>query len=1293
MAVELVGGAFLSSMFQAAFDRLVSSEVVDYLRGNNISDDLIHELKIVILAVNAVLDDAQRKQITNIHVKNWLDELETISYEADDLLDEIATDARQSDLEASGSRKSKKCKLSNFILSFFFRRSYNQDMKKKMEDILRRFKVSEEKITTLRLINKTLGETPSPRQPTTSLIEKSEVFGRDGDKEEIVNLLLADGGSNKVSVIPITGMGGIGKTTLAQLAYNDHAVEKHFNLKSWVYVSEKFDSIEVTKTVLCAVTESNSDSYDDRNLDVLQNKLKEGLTGKKFLIVLDDVWNEYYIGWHGMRTLLQFGAHGSKIIVTARNKDVADIMGTTTHFQLEHLKDEDCWQIFQKHAFDKIRDSSSVSQVLEKIGREIVKKCKGLPLAAKTLGGLLRSKEDVSEWERVLKSEIWDFSHEKSKILPALLLSYNFLPSHLKPCFAFCSTFPKDYEFRKNELVLLWMAENLLPQASINKRVEDVGNEYFNELVSRSFFQRTSIGEESRFVMHDLVHDVARFVSRGYCFSFESGNSDGNMINVRHLAVASDVSLDRYGAISKASHLRSFLSTYRYSVQTLSNQVVNNVILKFRRLRILSLRWCQNLEQLSDSIGELKHLRFLDLSWTSIKRLPNSVSRLYNLQTLKLSGCAKLIELPEDMYHLINLRHLDITYCRNLKEMPRQIGDLKSLQTLSTFIVGEDNGAKIEELRGLSDLHGELHLQNLQNVASATDASEARLMDKNYLQWVHLFWNVNATDDTAQRAHANVMIHHREVLEKLLPHTNLERLSIYGYGGTSFPYWLGDHSFCNIVSIKLKNCRCCNSLPPLGQLPSLKTLEIEGLSGVVTVGAEFKGNIGGSSITKPFASLEFLSFRGMSAWKEWSSIGVEDGEVFTKLKKLHINQCKKLRFVDWPDSLPCLTELEIEDYGSELALESSLPRTPALDKLRLGVCEKLRLEELPQTVESIHIGGNNGLESLIEAFNKGQTSFLKKLHIRNCRLAITLIPECLPATLTELEIIDCKKLEFPMQCSLKNSSIRRVQIWRSCDSLRFFPLDFAPNLISLSIWNCENLESLGVSSDGDGMLTSLSEIYIGGCPNFVSFPKGGLRAPNLTTLRVEDCKKLKKLPEQMRNLLPFLNILGINNCPKLESLPEGGLPSNLDTLEVWNCPKLIAQRMKWNLHAHQALKKFTIGGECEGGGVELFPEEGLLPSTLSSLCIGNFPHLKRLDIKGIQQFTSLEGLQIYGCPQLEKLPQQGLPTSLKVLEIAKCPLLERCQREDWNTISHIPYITIDDRRIRQLSASHSAHDS
>nr|CAN81564.1 hypothetical protein VITISV_002475 [Vitis vinifera] len=189
-----------------------------------------------------------------------------------------------------------------------------------------------------------------------------------------------------------------------------------------------------------------------------------------------------------LQTPFTVGLNGSKIIVTTRSDKVASVMRSVHIHHLGQLSFEDCWSLFAKHAFEN--GDSSLHPELEEIGKGIVKKCKGLPLAAKTLGGALYSELRVKEWEFVLNSETWDLPNDE--ILPALRLSYSFLPSHLKRCFAYCSIFPKDYEFEKEILILLWMAEGFLQQFENKKTMEEVGDGYFYDLLSRSFFQKSN---------------------------------------------------------------------------------------------------------------------------------------------------------------------------------------------------------------------------------------------------------------------------------------------------------------------------------------------------------------------------------------------------------------------------------------------------------------------------------------------------------------------------------------------------------------------------------------------------------------------------------------------------------------------------------------------------------------------------------------------------------------------------------------------------------------------------------
>ena len=192
--------------------------------------------------------------------------------------------------------------------------------------------------------------------------------------------------------------------------------------------------------------------------------------------------------------------------------------GDKNLYELKHLSDNDCWELFKKHAFENRNTNEHPDLAL--IGREIVKKCGGLPLAAKALGGLLRHEHREDKWNIILASKIWNLPGDKCGILPALRLSYNHLPSHLKRCFAYCALFPQDYEFKKEELILLWMAEGLIQQSNEDEKMEDLGDDYFCELLSRSFFQLSS-SNKSRFVMHDLIHDLANSIVGDTCLHLD----------------------------------------------------------------------------------------------------------------------------------------------------------------------------------------------------------------------------------------------------------------------------------------------------------------------------------------------------------------------------------------------------------------------------------------------------------------------------------------------------------------------------------------------------------------------------------------------------------------------------------------------------------------------------------------------------------------------------------------------------------------------------------------------------
>ncbi|XP_016652494.1 PREDICTED: putative disease resistance RPP13-like protein 1 [Prunus mume] len=751
MAGALIGEALISASIEVICDRIASREFVDLFRHKKLDQPLLDKLRRTLLTLNAFLDDAE-KQIEKPTVREWLDDLKHAVFDAEDLLDEINYEDLRCKLKGDAQTDNFTSKVCTFLPTS--RNKFYRRMNAKIQELLQRLENFVQLKGALGL-RENVGRKVAPRTPTTSLVHEPCVYGRDEAKQNLLEVLFDDASEENVSVIPIVGMGGVGKTTLARMLYNDNKVKEHFTLKAWACVSEDYDAIRVTKTLLESVTSKPCKKTD---LNLLQVELSEELRGKKFLFVLDDLWNEKYTDWNYLQTPFTSGARGSKVLVTTRNTNIASFMQNVPIQTLEPLSHEDCWFLLAKHA----NVNSSSHPTLEEIGKKIARKCNGLPLAAQTLGGLLRSRLDSEVWNRVLNSSIWDLPYEKSDILPALGLSYHYLPAKLKRCFIYCSIFPKDYEFKIEDIVFLWMAEGLIPQAENGDSMEEVAKGYFDELLSRSLFQTSG---KSSFVMHDLINDLAVFMSKGFCSRWE-GRESHEVERVRHLSYAReelDVAV-KFEPLKETMRLRTFLSIslnpyYRYERYYVSKKVLHNLLPSLTCLRVLSLSCYTNVTELPDSIKKLIHLRYFDLSNTEIETLPSVLCSLYNLQTLLLSNCSRLVELPadlrklinlqklmlggcysltklpEDMWELINLHHLDVSGTK-IAEMPMQMSTLKSLRTLSDFIVGKSTGSTIGELGELPHLGGKLSILQLRNVVDARDALQANLKDKKDLKEV-----------------------------------------------------------------------------------------------------------------------------------------------------------------------------------------------------------------------------------------------------------------------------------------------------------------------------------------------------------------------------------------------------------------------------------------------------------------------------------------------------------------------------------------------------------------------------
>ncbi|CAK9139709.1 unnamed protein product [Ilex paraguariensis] len=1074
------------------------------------------KLKQSLTMIQAVLNDAERQQVGKKSVELWLENLKEVAHEADDVVDEVHYEILRRKVEIRNQMRRKVffCfTLSNPVVFRF-------NMIQKIKNINKSLKYINEQATEYGLQRVVVEMAPAQvrvNRETDSFIKDTEVVGRKDELSKLVEMITSQRNQEDVSVIPIVGMGGLGKTTLAKSVYNEDQIKRQFDVRIWM---------------MCGTM---------------------------------------IIPWEDFKSCLERvnSVKGNKILVTTRSIRVASIVKTIHEsFHLEKLSEEYCWSIFQEKTFTNggpIRTSE-----LEAIGREITKKCDGVPLAAKVTGSLMKSKKEKHEWLSILNDGVWGLVGGENGVQPILKLSFDHLPSpSLKQCFAYCSIFIKDCRMEKDQLIQQWMAHGFLQPQEGSKSMEDIGNDNFHILLENSLFQDLERDDYEiiRYCkMHDLVHDLAQSISKSECFALEAGMKKEIPL-VQHLALYGNG--DRIGTIQQES-------AKRLRTLFLGSVVLENKFSNFRCLRVMN--FCgANIRELPNSISMLVHLRYLDLSNTKIRIFPESVAKLYNLQTLR-ALLSPIVELPKELRNLINLRHLYFYDYPGL-QMPLGMGKLTCLQTLPVFNVGQDEGRLIEELGSLENLQGKLELSNLQHVSSREEAQKAQLSRKENIFELRFEWNLQRKEKNSDEG----------VLEGLQPSPYLKGLKIYSYAGNNFPSWMmrmavsidGDGALLplnNLVNLDLTNCERCEQIPMLGQLPLLRSLGLDGMDNIKCIDESFYGrdcNLLGTSHSGEeaealFPSLRKFELRNMPNLQDWmEAVDASTVPVFPCLNFLRIIGCPKLKSA--PSHFPCLKVLRYFGVNSGRALERICSKLTTLTELNIRSVSELSslpdgLLENNKSLLYFEIQSCPMLTHVLHVWNWG--SFLLRSLTINGAEKLSNFPDGLQmlVNLKRLRIVNCPVLKsIPSINSL--TALETLQV-ESCEKLTCLPsgIHCLTRLVNLRVGPfSEDLNSFPSLEGVQHLQASLRQVSLYGWPHWNFIPEQlqhftvlksiklsgfGVEAlpdwfenfSSLESLSLDWCESIKYLPpfEAMQRLTK-LQRLFISNCPLLEERCAKGI--------------------------------------------------------------------------------------------------------------------------------------------------------
>ncbi|TVU48910.1 hypothetical protein EJB05_00194, partial [Eragrostis curvula] len=1190
------------------------------------------------------------------------------------------------------------------------------DASMKMRDIVKQMRFMRKEVQGILTslgpnLMRTTPKIDHSRTSTSQSIE-SKLYGRHLIMDSIIHDITKGKYCDKdgLTVLPIFGQAGIGKTTLTQHIYHHPEVKKHFDVKVWVCVSQDFNVDKLLDYIVKLIPQ-----VGDEKVGTSGELIGQRLKSKRFLLVLDDMWkcgNEDE--WK--RLLLPFKnsqGKGDLIIVTTRFPAMAEMVKTTNRpIELEGLAQKEFENLFFAYIFGDEKSKEDHISLLQ-TGESIVRKLKGSPLAAKTVGGLLRKRLEWDHWIRVLESKEWESQKNDSDIIPALKLSYDFLPFHLQQCFMYCALFPEDYKFDKERLIYFWTGLDILQSDSQNKSIEDIGLSYLDDLVSYGFLKEEEEKEEEEeevghryYLIHDLLHDLALNVASDECLVINRLNVRSSKIrsSVRHLCIhvdhADDIDCPSYeSTISEI--LETKLKIER--IQTLMvfgelderfTHFLDDLIKKANGLRVLHLsKMCYPLE-----FSTLPHLRYLSLGSVAISReirLPSMLSRFYHLRILDLKEFHRGLDLPR---YMSNLRKLSHFLTNNGEDHSRlcNVGDMQFLQELKTFRVNQQNSGF--ELRQLGKLFAirELGIYNLEKVHAQEEAVEANLIGKQYLQKLTLDWDAELPKN--ERDVEGV------VLEKLEPQRNLRELYISGHGCGSCPTWLG----CKLSVKALHSLHLAGveweELPSLGHMAVLHDLTLENMSTLKEFGPRHFGDITQQSFCS-LKSLTLIALKGLGKWV----IG-ENCHLLSQLEVLIIKDCPDLLGLPFVDSIyypprqgeerkihwfPNLQQLEIINCPKVVALPP-IPWTPSLRDVTS--CPSLELKHLQMLISLKSFGWKDSRHLIVQSGNEGEVEWqlpIEKMSVNKCTVTGKELAQFLShlPKLSDLSIKYCGNIT-QMGAAVDQQQVTTHIPSSSASAVRMEDTQAICHKQQLA----EEVVEIDKVDDDDGLLLlpahlsdSLKMLTIEGCSeiSLVASPvppnssrawrggEGGLRAlRSLQKLDVEGCPEFFSAYNKISlssSCFPFPASLKKLRLCELRS--DGIWPlvtlGQLRKLDVIKCPR------------------FFIGSDPIQGSKD---DDQVRPlsrsSNLQSLLTNNIAGFLAAPICAIfsSSLTKLHFNQDKGVRRFTKEQEEALQllTSLQKLEFRFCDNL-RCLPAGLSTLPKLKRVLLDHGALRSVS--------